>query len=511
MRYVARFAPMILLVNPRATRPANRRFPLSVMAIGAALPAGTPWEIIDGNRPGVDTFAQIAAHVERPAGGPPVRAVAMTVMTGPQLVAAVDLARRLKARYPDLPIVWGGYFPTLYPTPVLNAPYVDWIVRGQGEATFAELLDVLDGRRDPKQVRGLAFRAGAESWIGPERPWVGPDDQPPPPYHRIDVDDYLHPTHLGHRTGVYQASMGCPYACNFCGVITMFGRRESFETPARTAGHLAYLVRNHGMDGLHFYDSNFFVREDHAVELCERITPLGLAWWCEARIDAMLRFSDATWRLLRQAGLKMVFFGAESGSDDVLRKMAKRLTTAETLELAARTRAHGIVPEFSFVLGDPDEPEREIDNTLRFIRRLKTINPASEIITYFYTPTPQRERTYGDVDPVSGTPTSLEGWTEPEWVAWMTHEDPRLPWLDAGLKTRVTNFELVLKSRFPSVHDKTTRRWGQVLAKLAAIPMWRAGRYEDPRVLRAIRRWARIPADDRQRYGHLRPAPMAGR
>src|SRR5690606_17017532 len=105
--------PVILLVNPRATRPKNRRFPLSVMAIGAALPDGVTWEIIDGNRPGGDPYDEVVHWVEARAGGAdPVRAVAMTVMPGPQLVSAVPLARRIKQRYPDLPVVWGGYFPS---------------------------------------------------------------------------------------------------------------------------------------------------------------------------------------------------------------------------------------------------------------------------------------------------------------------------------------------------------------------------------------------------------------
>lgn len=502
---------MILLINPRATRPANRRFPLSVMALGAALPDGVTWRIVDGNRP-LDAFDATVRAIEAQAGTrDPVRLVAMSVMPGPQLVHAVPLAKRLKARYPAIPIVWGGYFPSLYPKPVLNAPYVDWVVRGQGEETLAELLDVLEGRRDPRTVAGIAFRDGGDgAWLSPERRWRAPDHLPPPPYHAIDVDEYLRPTFLGRRSGVYQASIGCPYACNFCGVISVFGSREQFESPARTVAHLAYLVRRHGMDGLHFYDSNFFVREDHAVELCERMTPLRLAWWCEARVDAMLRFRDSTWRTLKRAGLKMVFFGAESGSNEVLRKMAKRLTMEETLEVAARTREHGIIPEFSFVLGDPDEPEREIENTLAFVRKLKRVNPAMELITYYYTPTPQRRGTYGNVDPLSGTPETLEDWTRPEWVAWMTHEDPNLAWLDPRLKARVADFELVLKSRFPSLHDTRTRPWGRALAKVIAAPRWRAGRYRNPRLLRAVRRWASVPDDDAKAYGHLRPPIPAG-
>ena len=139
---------MIVFVNPRATRPKNRRFPLSVMAVGAALPSHVSWEIVDGNTPACDPLAEITAHVERRRGGDDeVRVVAFTVMPGPQLVSAVPLARALKARHPELEIVWGGNFPSLYPAPVLAAPYVDWVVRGQGEHTFVELLDVLDGAR----------------------------------------------------------------------------------------------------------------------------------------------------------------------------------------------------------------------------------------------------------------------------------------------------------------------------------------------------------------------------
>lgn len=502
---------MIILVNPRATRPSNRRFPLSVMGIGAALPHGTTWEIVDANRPDCDPLRDVTALVDAQAGGPdPVRAIAMTVMPGPQLVNAVPLAMQLKRRVPSVPIVWGGYFPSLYPKPVLAAPYVDWVVRGQGEQTFVELLDVLDGRRDPRSVAGLAFREEGGHWIGPERPWQSPDELPAPRYDKIDVADYLRPTFLGRRSGVYQASIGCPYKCNFCGVISVFGSRERFEAPARTVEHLSWLVQRHGMNGLHFYDNNFFVKEDRAIELCERMTPLDLSWWCEARIDAMLRFNDRTWRAIRRSGLRMVFFGAESGSDEVLRKMAKQLTTAQTLEVAARAREHGVVPEFSFVFGDPDEPERELEHTLAFIRRIKTINPASEIITYFYTPIPQRRGTYGNVDPLSSTPAVLEEWTSPEWVGWMTHEDPHVPWMTPELKARVLGFEVVLKSRFPSVHDTRTHRWGKAVARWLAVPRWRRERYDSPRLLEAVRRWARLPVEDRQLYGHLRPAPDLG-
>ncbi len=205
------------------------------MAIGASLPSGITWEILDGNLPGLALYDAITARIE--AGrrsDDPVKVVAMTVMPGPQLVSAVPLARQIKEHYPEVLIVWGGYFPSLYPTPVLTTRYVDFIVSGQGERTFLELLDVIDGRREPASVPGLGWKKNGEPVLNAERPWLGPDAFPAPPYDKIDVDSYLLPTFFGKRNGVYQASIGCPYSCNFCGVIAAFGSVEKFESPART-------------------------------------------------------------------------------------------------------------------------------------------------------------------------------------------------------------------------------------------------------------------------------------
>jgi anaerobic magnesium-protoporphyrin IX monomethyl ester cyclase len=87
----------------------------------------------------------------------------------------------------------------------------------------------------------------------------------------------------------------------------------------------------------------------------------------------------------------------------------------------------------------------------------------------------------------------------------MTHEDPELPWLDKKLKARVEDFELVLKSRFPSVHDRQTQSWGKAAGRWLAHARWQQGKYANPALLRRIRRLARIVPDDNQLYGHLRP------
>ena len=161
---------MIILLNPRATKPKNRRYPLSVLAIAAMLEGKEEYTIVDGN---VDTLSG-ADPWSSPDGKQP-ELLAVTVMPGPQMVSAIPLCRAFKAKYPSVPIVWGGYFPSLYPDTCLNAAYVDFVVRGQGEDTFIELLAALRGSRDFSKIRGLSFRDRFGLHVNnPERPMQSP-------------------------------------------------------------------------------------------------------------------------------------------------------------------------------------------------------------------------------------------------------------------------------------------------------------------------------------------------
>jgi radical SAM superfamily enzyme YgiQ (UPF0313 family) len=475
---------MIVLYNPRVTRPRNVRFPLSILSLAAVLEGQEDYAIVDGN---VDDNA-IQTLLSRLAEQD-IEMLAVTVMPGPQMVLAVESCRRIRARFPRLPIVWGGYFPSLYTNAALNADYVDFAVRGQGEDTFLELLDALRGRREYGSVRGLSFKeAGGAIRHNPERLMKAPDSFPWYPYHRIDAEKYIRPSFFGRRTAVHQASIGCPYPCSFCGVTATYGTREKMESPARTEAILRHLVTRYRVDSIQFYDNNFFLREDHARELADRIEPLGLRWWCESRIDAMLRFSDATMAALRRAGCTMVFFGAESGSDWVLREMKKHLRAEQTLELARRIRQFDIIPEFSFVVGNPKDPERDVRECLQFIRNIKSLNPASEIILYHYTPVPQRERMYGDVDGQMEFPNSPDEWATERWFDFSIRKNPGTPWLTRSTQRRVDNFRVVVSARWPTVQDLRLPAWGR--RGLQALSAWRyaLGFYSLPYELKLMQR-----------------------
>lgn len=458
---------MIVLLHPRATSPRSRRFPLSILALAAVLEGKEEYEVVDGN---VDPHPE--GRLDALAQGKRIEILAVSVMPGPQMAAAIPLCRDFRRKFPEVPILWGGYFPSLYPDAALNAEYVDFVIRGQGEDTFLEWMDAHRAGRAFSGVRGLSFKDSSGNHIhNLERPMRSPGDFPWPPFHRLDASKYVLPTFLGSRTAVHQASLGCPFRCNFCGVITAYGNRELMETAARTEGILRHLKERYAVNAIQFYDNNFFLREDHARELADRLAPLELSWWCEARVDALLSYSDDTVRALRRAGATMIFFGAESGSDWVLEQMNKGLKSEQTLALAKRIREFGIIPEFSFVIGNPEDPGRDFRECLEFIRKIKTINPDAEIIVQHYIPTPQRDGMYGKIDGKIHFPESPEEWATDRWYSFTMRKDPHLPWLPERIRRGIDDFELVVQSRWPTIQDIHLSSTGRAL--LQALSSWR--------------------------------------
>src|SRR5205085_6120690 len=202
----------------------------------------------------------------------------------------------------------------------------------------------------------------------------------------------------------------------------------------------------------------------------ERITPLGMAWWALGRIDELMRYSDATWQKMKASGLKMVFCGAESGSAEVLKRMNKggKVTPSMTLELAKRMQTYGVVPEYSFVLGSPPDPAADIQQTIEFIRHVKEVNPATEIIMYIYTPVPLEGTLYEEAKALGFKfPDTLEGWVSGDWRQFALRRDPHNPWLNVDTRREIRDFERVLNAYYPTVTD--TRLGGARRVALRAL------------------------------------------
>ncbi len=477
---------MIVLYNPRSTPSAKKPLPMSLLALAARLEGRHEYVIVDANLE-ADAVGRIVAL----GRARKLTAIGVTVMPGPQLAQAVPDSRRLKAALPDVPIVWGGYFPSQHARTCLLDEAVDFCVRGQGEDTLLELVELLLRGGSPAAILGLSWKDGTRVVDNPRRPLVALDGLPDWPYERVPMERYLHRHYLGQRVGTHHSSYGCPFACSFCAVVELVQQRWLAESPARVERVLRTQRERYGIDAVQFHDMDFFISEPRAAEIAERLGRLGLTWWALGRVDELSRYADKTWQTLRASGLKMVFAGAESGSDEVLKRMNKGGQSAAHLavDLVRRLRSLGIVPEFSFVLGNPPDPEQDVDTTLEFIRKLKVANPATEVILYMYTPVP-RDGTLDAHARALGFrfPDTLDGWLRGDWQDFALRRDPHTPWLNPRLQAKVRGFERVLNAWYPTSTDLRLTGWRR--ATLRALGSWRyhLRAYRHPLELRALQR-----------------------
>ncbi|HLH30077.1 MAG TPA: radical SAM protein [Terriglobia bacterium] len=476
---------MIVLVNPKSAK-WKHRLPMSIMSLGALLENRYPYEIVDGN-----FESDLEGTLARTIAERNAKYLGITVMPGPQLLQAIPLARNLKRKHPKLQIIWGGYFPSLHANVVLQSGFVDFVIRGQGELSFLELIEALETGGAVDQIPGLSFRRGEEIVHSPRRPVTDPNTLPSLPYHRVDVRRYIGKTYLGSRTMTYHSSFGCPFLCGFCAVAALYKSRWVGKKAAAVVDEILLFKREYGVNAVEFVDNNFFVAERRTQEIAAGFQGQRIAWWAEARPDTLMMYSDATWKSMRDSGCKMIFFGAESSSENVLELMDKggKQTPDMVLELAARAKAFDIIPEFSFVLGTPsDDVGGQIDRDIRYIRRIKAINPNSEIVIYVFSPVffddadlLQKSKEFG-----FSFPQTLEEWLAPQWTSFDMRKQPLTPWLKPRHFEQIFNFERVLNARFPTVSDIKLKTWQTNILKTLGAWRYKLGFYAAPWEIRLV-------------------------
>ncbi|MEZ5287293.1 MAG: radical SAM protein [Vicinamibacterales bacterium] len=477
---------MIVLFNPWSTPSRKTPLPMSLLAIGSMLEGDVDYAIVDGNADRDPVARIVDLHVRHG-----VEAVAVTVMPGPQLKSAVQDCRRLRQALPHVVIIWGGYFPSQHADACLSESTVDICVRGQGERIIGPLVRAIRQGGALESIPGLTYREHGALRSTPMAPVAPLDDLPDWPYHRLQMPRYLHRHYLGDRVTSHHSSFGCPHACSFCAVVGLSRRRWVAQSPDRVGDILERHRREWHADAVQFHDMDFFIAEARTEAIAERLRRVGLRWWALGRVDELMRYRAKTWEAMRASGLRMVFCGAESGSTEMLERMNKGGTAAAelTLDLAARMRAYGVVPEFSFVVGNPPDPAGDLAHTLRFIRRLKRVNPATEIILYVYSPVPLEGTLYESARSHGFRfPDTLDEWVSDRWQAFALRRNPDTPWSNGMVRRRVREFESVLNAYFPTVTDSRLTRPRR--AVLRALSAWRyhARMYRLPLELMALQR-----------------------
>lgn len=491
-------APGILFFNPRAAN-HKPRIPNSILSIAATIEGKYPYAIVDGNRE-QDPWSVIEGHLRTGK----YRYFASTVMPGPQLKQAIPFTRTIKSLYPGVITIWGGYFASNQSRVVMQSTFVDHVIYGPGDKAFPMLIEALEHDTPLDLIPNLIWKHGSNVIKNHKDELYDQDALPPLPYATLHqfypIQGYLGRTVLGERTIAYHSSVGCPFTCAFCGIVPIYNARWKGRSAEQIYRDILYIKNTYGGDAIEFHDNNFFVSEQRTAAFSKLMQNAGMHWWGEGRIDTIDKYSDGTLRLMRDAGCRMIFFGAETGNDAVLQLMDKGGTQTgnQIKHFARRLRQFDIIPEYSFVLGTPGANEaetlRRIETDIAFIREIKEINPDTEIILYVYSPVPTEGSELFEAVQQNGFcfPQRLEDWISPAWENFDLRKNPLTPWLKPYMIDKIRNFETVLNGYYPTISDIKLTATKRRMIRLLATWRYTTQFYNYPIEIKALQKfWLR--------------------
>ena len=295
---------------------------------------------------------------------------------------ALQLAK--KAKTMGCTVVMGGPHPGYVDEEMLSTKRVDFIVRGEGEITFSELVASLQ-RKDSElhSVQGISFSSKGKVLRTPPRPFIeNLDSLPLPARHLIPMDHYQR-TRLGGRPITpLITSRGCPYQCAFCASSHFWGTKVRMRSVASVLKEIEEIYYRYHFNAVAFVDDTFNISPKRVMEVCRGIIDrkLDLWWWCLSRADLLLR-NEAMVKEMVKAGAKSVFIGVESYNPRTLEELKKGIDVENTVQAVEMLKRNGLEIHASYILGGLHDDARTIRETIRFAKRLDTNVAQFSILT----------------------------------------------------------------------------------------------------------------------------------
>ena len=395
----------------------------------------------------------------------------ISLVTGPMIRETVEIARALKEWNPEFPIILGGWHPSLLPTQTLEAPFIDFVVRGQGEDALLELVQHVESRSAPDLVAGIGFKREGKLIFTPERPLRPIVDMPPKAYQIADFDAYERL--CGRRWAMYTSSLACPFNCSYCTNGGVYGRKWNALSADQFVNETVALTRRYDLEMLWIVDDNFLVDLDRAREIAAGLVraEADFQWSIQATTNLVARLSLDDLKLLRRSGLHQVCQGVDSGSPEILKAMNKDFQDFDSIYASAeRCLAAGIRPSFNIIFAYPGEGPKERQETVRFMMDVCQRFPGSEFWTNIFTPYPGSPIMEKASDIGIEVPNSFEGWADffPRYT--------KLPWLKGKEHDRLQvmrDYLRIAYDRVPIAADRRTR-FTRTAQKCISLPArWR--------------------------------------
>ena len=467
----------VVLYNPRAV---FWTMPLALIAVGSALDRAQYEVVIVDGRLEAQPMEALLAQLDEATV-----CVGVTVLSGAPIRDALRASRAVKQARPDLPVVWGGWHPSLFPEQCLAEPSVDAVVVGQGEATFAEIVQRLANSQSLEGVAGCAYRNSQSATplrfapgaivsnppsaiLNPPRPFLDVNDLPPHDYALIDVERYF--AHKRKRQFDYISSQGCRFRCTFCADPTVFKRGWYGLDPGRMARELAEHHRRYGFEEISFQDETFFTSRARVEAVAEAFLAAGaeragrVAWTATMRADQGARLDDALLLKCKRSGLRRVMIGVESGSPEMLRCIKKDITLEQVYASAERCARLGLGAILNFIVGFPGESDESVQATLDVAARLRALSPDFEAAIFYFRPYPGNPIADELLREGYEFPSTLEAWADFDYVGG------REAWVTPAQFQRIERFKFY--QRYAFGHNRHPLRW-----PLHLVSRWRVDRH----------------------------------
>ncbi|MDD3875640.1 MAG: radical SAM protein [Bacteroidales bacterium] len=322
-----------------------------------------------------------------------ILALGFSVIYGNQLLSASEKAIYIKHKYPYIQLIWGGYFAGWLPEVLIREPYVDFVIKGQGELPLKNLTNALlsSDLNKIQDIGGLYYKHNGHFFSNKPDPNQDPFSWSEVNYKLVDIEKYVNNGNLH-----YIASLGCNHFCNFCFVSQSWkGNYYCKKADSILADISYFLATVPSIKYISFDDTNFFTHKENVIEFCKKLIThsIKIKWCGTTRISEFLElYSDEDVFLLKQAGCDTVYAGAESGDEEVLFALNKKLSVEKIISFNKILNQNSIKPSLSFMVLFPDNPDRDLGKTLKLIMQLKTDAP--EMIFTINAYIPMRKNKY---------------------------------------------------------------------------------------------------------------------
>ena len=373
--------------------------------------------------------------------------IGISSMTGSQLEEAVPLAKEIKMRVPETPVIWGGPHVSFFPEQSCQADYVDYVVEGEGEQVIINLMQKLLAGEEVGRIPGLTYQnAKGEVISAPKPPMIDMELLDLPAYDLVDLDKY---SDLLNGFS-YESSRGCPYPCRFCYVYTFHDRTFRAKSPEKVLEEVKHLKNKYGFDHLFFTEDYLWVKKERALKQFQLFHEHGLniKWNAFCRADFLSKLKDEEMAIIAKGGAEILTLGLETGSERMLKHIKKHITVEQAKSAIQKCVKHGIMTTSSFIIGMPTETEEDLEETIRMYETLTNYSDNVEINGFFmYTPYPGVPLYDEAVQHGYQKMETLE-----EWTHWGYSDSSLNKWLSPQRRHRLETLSLIV--RFKYLHHR---------------------------------------------------------